>query len=49
MTSANRETADREPDELEALLPFHAAGTLNARDARRVEGALARDSPLAQQ
>lgn len=49
MTPANRETADREPSELEALLPFHAAGTLNARDARRVEEALARDPELARQ
>jgi hypothetical protein len=31
------------------LLPFHAAGTLNARDARRVEEALARDPELARQ
>lgn len=37
------------PDELEALLPWYAAGTLNARDARRIEDALARDSALAQQ
>jgi anti-sigma factor RsiW len=49
MTPANRETADREPGELEALLPFHAAGTLNARDARRVEEALAGDPELARQ
>mgnify|MGYP000753497376 CR=1 FL=1 len=25
-----------EPSEIEMLLPWHAAGTLNARDARRV-------------
>ena len=31
------------------LLPWHAAGTLNARDARRVEEALARDPELAKQ
>src|SRR4029078_6677234 len=31
------------------LLPWHAAGTLNARDARRVEEALARDPDLARQ
>lgn len=49
MTPANRENADREPSELEALLPFHAAGTLNARDTRRVEEALARDPELARQ
>src|SRR5262245_39946456 len=38
-----------EPGEIEALLPWHAAGTLNARDARRVEEALARDPDLARQ
>ena len=38
-----------EPSEIEALLPWHAAGTLNARDARRVEEALARDPDLARQ
>ena len=38
-----------EPSEIEMLLPFHAAGTLNARDARRVEEALAGDSGLALQ
>ena len=31
------------------LLPWHAAGTLNARDARRVEEALAREPALARQ
>jgi hypothetical protein len=31
------------------LLPWHAAGTLNARDARRVEDALASDPELARQ
>lgn len=38
-----------EPGEIEMLLPWHAAGTLNARDARRVEEALARDPELAKQ
>ena len=38
-----------EPGEIELLLPWHAAGTLNARDARRVEEALARDPGLARQ
>jgi anti-sigma-K factor RskA len=38
-----------EPGEIEILLPWHAAGTLNARDARRVEEALARDPELAKQ
>src|ERR1700750_1911345 len=38
-----------EPSEIEMLLPWHAAGTLNARDARRVEEALAADPGLARQ
>jgi anti-sigma factor RsiW len=38
-----------EPSEIEMLLPWHAAGTLNARDARRVEEALARDPDLGRQ
>lgn len=38
-----------EPSEIELLLPWHAAGTLSARDARRVEEALARDPGLARQ
>jgi hypothetical protein len=45
----NTNTAEREPDSVEALLPWHAAGTLNARDMRRVEEALARDPKLARQ
>ena len=40
---------DQEPSEIEMLLPWHAAGTLNARDAKRVEEALARDPGLARQ
>lgn len=35
------------PDDIEALLPWHAAGTLSRRDAARVEEALARDPELA--
>jgi anti-sigma factor RsiW len=37
------------PEEVEALLPWHAAGTLSARDARRVDEALSRDPKLARQ
>jgi len=33
--------------DVEALLPWHAAGTLSRRDAQRVEEALARDPELA--
>ncbi len=36
-----------EPQEIETLLPWHAAGTLNRRDAQRVEAALKTDSELA--
>ncbi len=49
MTATSKQTVDREPTELEALLPFHAAGTLNLRDARRVDEALANDPELARQ
>ena len=40
---------DQEPSEIEMLLPWHAAGTLNARDAKRVDEALASDPALAKQ
>jgi hypothetical protein len=49
MTAVSRQMRDQEPGEIEMLLPFHAAGTLNARDARRVEEALAGDPELARQ
>jgi hypothetical protein len=39
-------TIDKERDDLEILLPWHAAGTLNRRDAERVEKALANDREL---
>ncbi|HXX03609.1 MAG TPA: hypothetical protein VEJ37_04685 [Xanthobacteraceae bacterium] len=38
-----------ERSEIEALLPWHAAGTLSQRDAQRVEAALASDAKLAEQ
>ena len=38
---------ERERHENESLLPWHAAGTLDRRDAERVERALAEDSELA--
>ena len=42
---------NEEPEhlEIEALLPWHAAGTLSRRDANRVEQALAGDRELARQ
>ena len=49
MMAASKKVLDQEPSEIEVLLPWHAAGTLNARDARRVDEALARDAELARQ
>jgi hypothetical protein len=49
MMAASKKVLDQEPSEIEMLLPFHATGTLNARDARRVEEALASDPALARQ
>jgi len=46
MSARNEEL---EPQELEALLPWYAAGTLSRRDANRVERALANDRELARQ
>jgi anti-sigma factor RsiW len=40
-------TTEREPSEIELLLPWYAAGTLNAGDASKVEAALAADPELA--
>ncbi|MBI5130465.1 MAG: hypothetical protein HZA66_13565 [Rhodopseudomonas palustris] len=39
----------QEPGDIEALLPWYAAGTLNARDSHRVAEALERDPELAKQ
>jgi hypothetical protein len=39
-------TIDKEREDLESLLPWHVAGTLNRRDAERVEKALANDREL---
>jgi anti-sigma factor RsiW len=49
MMAASKKVLDQEPGEIELLLPFHAAGTLNARDTRRVDEALASDPELARQ
>src|SRR5262249_37381827 len=38
-----------EREEIEALLPWHAAGTLSRREAQKVEQALAHDAELALQ
>jgi len=47
MMALSKKMLEEEPSEIEMLLPWHAAGTLNARDARRVEEALAREPGLA--
>jgi hypothetical protein len=49
MMALSKKMLEQEPSEMEMLLPWHAAGTLSARDARRVEEALARDPDLAKQ
>ena len=49
MMATSKKMLEQEPSEIELLLPWHAAGTLNARDARRVEEELARDPELARQ
>src|SRR5882672_1731344 len=43
---ASRDKAP-EREDIEVLLPWHAAGTLSRRDAERVEQALANDAELA--
>lgn len=45
MNTMSEKATDRE--EIEYLLPWHAAGTLSRRDAERVERALASDQDLA--
>jgi hypothetical protein len=45
MMSLNKEAPERQ--DIEALLPWHAAGTLSRRDADRVEQALSGDRELA--
>jgi anti-sigma factor RsiW len=49
MMAMNNKALEQQPGEIEAMLPWHAAGTLSARDTRRVEDALARDPALARQ
>jgi len=45
MNAVSKEAPERQ--EIEALLPWHAAGTLSRRDRERVERAIASDSELA--
>ena len=49
MMASSKKMLEQEPSDIEMLLPWHAAGTLSARDARRVEEALARDPELGKQ
>src|ERR1700748_2653518 len=45
--NTNKNEAEKLPEDVELLLPWHAAGTLSRRDAARVEQALATDHDLA--
>ena len=45
----SKKMLEQDPSEIEMLVPWHAAGTLNSRDARRVDEALAGDPELARQ
>src|SRR6266852_8154684 len=45
----SKKMLEQKPSDVEMLLPWHAAGTLDGRDARRVDEALARDPELAKQ
>jgi hypothetical protein len=45
--NAMQKEAEKLPEDVELLLPWHAAGTLSRRDAARVEQALANDNQLA--
>ncbi|WP_407175833.1 hypothetical protein [Bradyrhizobium sp. STM 3562] len=49
MMALSKKMLEDGPSDIELLLPWYAAGTLAARDARRVEEALARDPDLARQ
>jgi hypothetical protein len=49
MMATIKKMLEQEPGEIEMLLPWHATGTLNARDSRRVDEALVRDPELARQ
>jgi anti-sigma factor RsiW len=49
MMALSRKMLEQEPGEIELLLPWYAAGSLNPRDMKRVEQALASDPELARQ
>ncbi|MGO3926899.1 ribosomal protein S18 [Rhodopseudomonas pseudopalustris] len=47
--ATNKKVREQEPGAIEALLPWHATGRLNAQDQRRVEDAIKRDPEIARQ
>jgi hypothetical protein len=47
MMALSKKKLEQEPSDVEMLLPWHAAGTLSARDTRHVEEALAQEPELA--
>jgi hypothetical protein len=49
MRATSKKIMDDEPEEIEALLPWYAVGSLSAGDARRVEAALKSDAALQKQ
>ena len=49
MMALSKQMQEHDPGEIELLLPWYAAGTLNPSDMKRVEEALARDAELARQ
>src|SRR3569832_764301 len=49
MMALSRQMQEHDPGEIELLLPWYAAGTLDTNDIKRVEDALARDPAIARQ
>src|SRR3569833_1843721 len=49
MMALSRKMLEQEPGEIELLLPWYGAGSLNPGDMKRVEEALARDPELGRQ
>jgi hypothetical protein len=49
MMALSKHMQEHDPSEIELLLPWYAAGTLNPNDIKRVEEALAGDAELARQ
>ncbi len=49
MMALSRQMQEHDPSEIELLLPWYAAGTLDSNDIKRVEEALVRDPAIARQ